>query len=261
MDGHDVRLELFEGPVELLLYLARKNELDIFDVPIGRLTDDFLGFVRAANRLNLEAAADFLVMAGVLLRLKMRKLLPTEKDEDLDTPTVTLEQILDEFRRYQEVAKVLSDKEEERRRLFPRQASPPRAGLADAEDLSALTTAFQRILSRIKPGPMVEIAPSKIRFKTKLAELRRLIRSRGSVDFEEALSADTVTEVIVMFIAVLELVRLGEINVSQDRQFGKITLELRSKPGRSGPSSDQISDSDSAAAQHAVQDPAADPTG
>lgn len=235
MDGHDVRLELFEGPVELLLYLARKNELDIFDVPIGRLTDDFLGFVRAANRLNLEAAADFLVMAGVLLRLKMRRLLPSEKDEDLDTPTVTLEQILDEFRRYQEAARVLSDKEDERRRLFPRQASAPRAGLAGAEDLSTLTAAFQRILSRIKPGPTVEVAPRKIRFETKLAELRQLIRRKGSLDFDEALSADTVTEVIVMFIAVLELVRLGEINISQDRQFGTITLELRTGPERSLP--------------------------
>ncbi|UCG44065.1 MAG: segregation/condensation protein A [candidate division WOR-3 bacterium] len=235
MGGHDVRLELFEGPVELLLYLARRNELDIIDVPIGRLTDDFLGYVRAANRLNLEAAADFLVMAGVLLRLKMRKLLPVDKDEDLDTPTVTLEQILDEFRKYQEAARVLSGKEAERRRFFPRQASPPRARLTDAGDLSALTAAFQRILSRIKPEPIVAVAPRRIRFETKLAELRRLVRSKGSVDFEEALSADTVTEVIVIFIAVLELVRLGEISVCQDRQFGAITLELRTEPGRSGP--------------------------
>jgi len=241
MDGHDVRLELFEGPVELLLYLARKSELDIFDVPIGRLTDDFLGFVRASNRLNLEAAADFLVMAGVLLRLKMHRLLPVEKEEDLDTPTVTLEQILDEFRRYQEAARLLSDKEDERRQVFPRQATEPRARLSDAEDLSSLTAAFQRILSRIKPGPVVEVAPRKIRFETKLDELRQLIRREGSLGFEEALSADTVTEVIVMFIAVLELVRLGEINVTQDRQFGAIILELRAEPGRSGPDSNQRS--------------------
>lgn len=218
---------MFEGPVELLLYLVRKNELDILDVPIGRLTDDFLGFVRAAVNLNLEAAADFLVMAGVLLRLKMRRLLPAKPDEDLSTPTVTLDQILDEFRKYQHVARVLSEREQERRLVFPRPLVVPRGQVAEQEELAVLTAAFRRLLSKLRPERLVEVAPAKIRFEDKLAELQALLRTRGALDFEEALSGDNITEIIVLFICVLELVRLGEIRIRQEEQFGRITLELR----------------------------------
>ncbi len=232
MTGHEVRLEMFEGPVELLLYLVRKNELDVFDVPISRLTDDFLGFVRSAQKLNLEAAADFLVMAGVLLRLKMRRLLPSQKEEELETPTVTLEQILDEFRKYQQAARLLSDREQERRLVFPRPSVIPRGRPPQKEDLSLLTTAFRRLLEKIKPGPMPEVAPRKIRFEDKLEELRQLIHNHGTIDFEQALSSSTLTELVVMFIALLELVRLGEIRIRQEKQFGTITLELRTETAR-----------------------------
>jgi segregation and condensation protein A len=225
---------MFEGPVELLLYLVRKNELDVLDVPIARLTDDFLGFVRSAVDLNLEDAADFLIMAGILLRLKMRRLLPTKPEEDLSTPTVTLDQILDEFRRYQQAAKVLSEKEQERRLVFPRPLVVPKGQVADQEEVAVLTTAFRRLLAKLKPGRLVEVAPVKIRFEDKLAELRALLRGRGQVDFEEALKSDTVTELIVMFICVLELVRLGEISVRQEEQFGRITIELREQGSGTG---------------------------
>ena len=216
---------MFEGPVELLLYLARKNEVDIFDVPIGRLTDDFLGFVQTTSELDIEKTADFLMMAGVLLRFKVRRLLPRPREEDLDTPTVTLEQILDEFRRYQQAAQLLSGREAERRQVFPRQATPPRRQLAENEELSALTAAFRQLLARASPERLVEVAPRQIRFEDKLADLRRLLRSRGKIRFEDAIGGGTVAEVITMFIAVLELVRLGEVAVRQDRQFGTITLE------------------------------------
>ncbi|MBM3315061.1 hypothetical protein FJY71_04365, partial [candidate division WOR-3 bacterium] len=116
----EVRLETFEGPVELLLYLVRQSELDVCDVPIGRLTDDYLGYIRQARRLDLEVASDFLVMAGVLVRLKARRLVPSQPDEDTETPTVTLDQILDDFRKYQRVAELLGTREAERRRMFPR---------------------------------------------------------------------------------------------------------------------------------------------
>ncbi|MBN2538344.1 segregation/condensation protein A [candidate division WOR-3 bacterium] len=231
MSEHEVNLDLFEGPVELLLWLVRKNELDILDVPVARLTDDFLGYVRAAHNLQLETASDFLVMAGILLRLKMRQLLPRPKEEDLDTTTVTLEQILDEFRRYQHAARVLHERETERRDLFPRPGGAvPAAPVADSEDLAVLTAAFRRVLENIKPGRLHEVAPRKVRFEDKLDDLRRLLRARRRVRFEEAVSGSSLTELIVMFIAVLELTRLGELRVSQDDQFGTIILELADGP-------------------------------
>lgn len=223
----DVRLDLFEGPVELLLYLVRKNELDVIDVPVGRLTDDFLGSVRQARELDMESASDFLIMAAILLRMKTRALLPRSPEEDLTTPTISLEQILDEFRRYQQVARLLSDKESERRLLYPRVGESPRSKLAESEDVIALTAAFKRVLSRLTPDRVAQIAPPKVRLEDKIADLRRIIRERKSVDFEEVVTGTTVSEVIVLFIAVLELVRLGELRVRQEAEFGTIRLELR----------------------------------
>ncbi|HDR00131.1 MAG TPA: hypothetical protein ENN51_07610 [candidate division WOR-3 bacterium] len=229
-----VRLDLFEGPVELLLWLVRKNELDVGDVPIGRLTDDFLGFVREAPTLNMESTADFLVMSGILVRLKIRSLLPRPREEDLDTPGVTLEQILDEFRQYQEAARVLSRREDERRQLWPRPGGNlPPAPAAAREELSTLTGAFRRLLARVRTEPLVEVAPIKIRFEDKLAELRRLLHRRGRLSFEGAVTGRTITELIVMFIAVLELVRTGEIEIAQPHQFSDIELVART-PAQAG---------------------------
>ena len=223
----DVRLDLFEGPVELLLYLVRKNELDVADVPVGRLTDDFLGAVRQAQELDMESASDFLIMAAVLLRLKTRALLPRSPEEDLTTPTVSLEQILDEFRRYQQVARMLSDKESERRLLYPRAGESPRSKPAESEDVVALAAALKRVLAKLGPERVAQIAPPKVRLEDKIADLRRLMRERRSADFEEVVTGTTVAEVIVLFIAVLELVRLGELRVRQQAEFGTIRLELR----------------------------------
>jgi segregation and condensation protein A len=223
----DVRLDLFEGPVELLLYLVRKSELDVADVPVGRLTDDFLGVVRQAQELDMESASDFLIMAAVLLRLKTRALLPRGPEEDLTTPTVSLEQIMDEFRRYQQVARMLSDKESERRLLYPRAGESPRAKQAESEDVVALAAALKRVLAKLTPERVAQIAPPKVRLEDKIADLRRTMRERGSADFEEVVTGTTVAEVIVMFIAVLELVRLGELRVRQEAEFGTMRLELR----------------------------------
>lgn len=233
----DVRLGIFEGPVELLLWLVRRNELDVFDVPIGRLTDDFLAFVRSARNLNLESVSDFLVMSGILVRLKMRALLPRPKEEDLAAPTISLDQILDEFRRYQEAARSLADRETERRRFYPRPGGTvPKAPAAEREELSVLTAAFRRLLERAKPDRVVEVAPRKIRFEDILSDLRRLIRRKGRVAFEDALKGGTITELVVMFIAVLELVRLNEITIAQEEQFGTIALVARTRPASgSGP--------------------------
>lgn len=229
--GHEVRLDLFEGPVELLLYLVRKNELPATDVPVGRLTDDYLEYVRQAQSLNLEIAADFLVMAGVLLRLKARQLVPRQPDEDTDTPSVTIESILDDFRHYQHVAGLLGARESERRQLFPRRGETPRSVPADGEDLTLLAAALQRVLARLEPEKRVTIEPRRVRIEDKLADLRRMLAVRRTVTFEEAVCGQTLTEIVVLFLAVLELVRLGELRVRQEEGSGSIRLDVRQDGG------------------------------
>lgn len=210
-----VRLEVFEGPVELLLYLVRRNELDVGDIPIDQLTGDYLHYIRQATELNLEVAADFLVMAAVLVRLKVRRLVPAQDEEDTGTPGVTLEQILDDFRRYQHVAGVLGAKEAERRLMFPRFGEVCPRTAATSEDLAVLAMALQRVLARLAPERRITVEPRRIRIEDMFAALRRLLAGRRQATFEEAVAGRTLTEVIVIFLALLELVRLGEVRVRQ----------------------------------------------
>ncbi len=219
-----VRLEIFEGPVELLLYLVRKNELDIFDIPIARLTDAYLNILRADDRLNLDAASDFLVMAAVLLRLKVRALLPRPPAEDLSTPQISLEQILDAYRQFQRAARILREKEADQRQRFPRRGETPPTRLAESEDITLLTRAFARLLTRLKPSPQIPIEPRRIRIEDKITALRALLKEKTFVLFEEAVTGATIAELIVTFLALLELVQLGEIRVEQEDAFAPIRL-------------------------------------
>jgi segregation and condensation protein A len=223
-----VRLDIFEGPVELLLYLVRKNELNVLDIPIARLTDDYLAYLRSGSVRDLDTAADFMVMAAVLVRLKVRALLPRMADEDLSTPQVTLEQILDSYRQFQSAAQILARREAEQRLRFPRRGEPPRAKPAEQEDITLLTRAFSRLLAKMKPQPRLTITPREIRIEDKIATLRLLLSKRSVVNFEEAVTGATLTELIVTFLALLELVRLGEIQVEQTEEFGPIRLRRRS---------------------------------
>ncbi|MEO0079681.1 MAG: segregation/condensation protein A [candidate division WOR-3 bacterium] len=221
----EVRLEIFEGPIELLLYLVRQKELDITAVPIGRLTEDYLSYLRSTSVIDMEAAADFLVMAAILVRLKVRYLLPRPAEEDLTTPTVTLEQIIDQFRKYQRVAQLLSAREKERRQMFPRRGETPRSRLAEGEDLVVLAAAFRRVVARLVPTLPLQFEPRRVRIEDKLAELRQLLAERQRVQFDEAVVGHSLAELIVTFIALLELVRLGEVRVEQESHFGAIWLE------------------------------------
>lgn len=226
-----VRLNVFEGPVELLLYLVRKNELNVLDIPVARLTDDYLAYLRSNPLLNLDAAADFMVMAAVLIRLKVRALLPRLAEEDLTTPQVTLEHILESYRQFQSAAQLLARREEEQRLRFPRKGETPRAKSAEQEDLALLTRAFSRLLARMKPQPRMTISPREIRIEDKIENLRLLVSQRSAIDFEEAVTGGTLTELIVTFLALLELVRLGEITVEQKEEFGPIRLIRKEKGG------------------------------
>ncbi len=220
-------LDLFEGPVELLLYLVRKNELDVLDVPIARLTNDYLTYLRTGTILNLDACADFMVMAAVLIRLKVRALLPRQPDEDLSTPQISLESILDSYRQFQEAARLLGQREAEQRLRFPRKGVQPPRRLTEREDLTLLTQAFSRLLARLKTAPVVTITPQEVKIEDKIERLRLLLKEEEVVDFEEAVNGVTLTELIVTFLALLELVRLGEVQVEQTEEFGPIRLIRR----------------------------------
>ena len=221
---HRVELEVFEGPIELLLYLVRgEKELDIAEIPVARITYQYLSYIQSLAHLNLENAAEFLLMAVVLIRMKMRSLLPRPRTENLDTGSaISMDDIVAEFRRYQQAAQLLSGLEEHRRNLFPR-AGASRVELDASGDVLLLTNAFQTVVSRLSPNDDFVVERVQLRIEERLVKLRALLAEQRVIDFIEYLSTmTTISEVIITFLAALELARLGELRVSQDEATGAI---------------------------------------
>lgn len=226
---YQVKTEIFSGPIELLLYLARKNEVDIFDVSLGKITDDYLSYIQKVKNLNVEVTSDFLLMAVVLIRLKVWRLLPSTKEgEELPEQPISLEDIINEFKKYSGVAGFLSDLELKRSQLFPRRGQIVEELPEAAGDIYVLISAFQKVLEKNLPKATLEITVPEIKLEDKLAELRVAFAEKLKIGFNEIAEQNrTITEIIILFIALLELIRLGEIRVKQDSEFGEIVLEKK----------------------------------
>ncbi|MCX8015061.1 MAG: segregation/condensation protein A [candidate division WOR-3 bacterium] len=227
-ETYQVKTEIFSGPIELLLYLARKNEIDIFDVPLAQITDDYLNYLQQVQSINIEISSDFLLMAAVLIRFKIWRLLPKTQDAEQIPETVSLDDIIEEFKKYAGIVGYLSELEMKRLQLFPRRAQILEEMPEAAGDISVLISAFRKILERNTPKVSLEIPVPEIRLEDKLSELRQLLIQKVKLNFNEIASqTKSILEIIIMFIALLELIRLGEVVVRQDREFGEILLEKR----------------------------------
>lgn len=225
---YQIQTEIFSGPIELLLYLIRKDEINIFDIPIARITDDYLNYLRQTEKLNLEVSSDFLLMAVVLIRLKVQQMLPrVQEPEEIPEP-ISLETVLAEFQKYAGIASLLSSLESKRLETFPRKGMALEVLPESSGDIYLLISAFQSVLSKIKPKPTLEIQPIEIRLEDKITELRQIFTHKQKLFFSEiALKAQTIGEIVILFIAILELVRLGELRVRQSAEFAEIELERR----------------------------------
>jgi segregation and condensation protein A len=250
--GHPVRLPRFEGPLDLLLYLISRDEIDVFDIPIERITAQFLEYLETLESLNIEAAGEFVVMAAQLMEIKSRMLLPRpeqimEDEEEGGDPRAQLVARLVEYRRYKAVAEELRARAEMQRYVFSRAGLAPANGNGNGNgnghherpflmlgDVSAfdLWAAFQSVLNRVKEAPAggEEVVRPRFTVAQKIAAIASRLRwSRDGLLFVD-LFADDVTrgEMIVTFLALLELVRLRRVRVVQEALFGEIWVY----PGR-----------------------------
>lgn len=227
---YQVKTEIFSGPIELLLYLTRKNEVDVFDIPLKKITDDYLNYIQQVKDYNIEISSDFLLMAVVLIRLKVWRLLPSTKEsEEIPDAKVSLDDIISEYKKYAGLAGFLQDLEIKQSQLFPRRGQVFEE-LPDASgDVYVLISAFQKMLEKSAPKPGMEITIPEIKLEDKIIELRSLFTEKNRISFDEiVIQIHTLIEIIIMFIALLELVRLGEIRVKQDAEFSTIILEKKS---------------------------------
>ncbi len=219
---YEVKLEIFEGPLDLLIHLIHKNEVDIFDIPIAVITVQYLEYLDIMKALNINLAGDFFLMASTLIHIKSRMLLPESKEDEEDDPRLEITRPLIEYMRLKEMAAELSDREILDRDVFTRHIPPDfqdqirDVGPLLDVNLFQLMDAFKRIVDQKLPGVQLRIQMAKWSIKEKMELIIDNLKQRGTIFFQEIFTENkTVSEFIVTFLALLELVHLGLIKVFQ----------------------------------------------
>ena len=242
-DMPGVRLAAFEGPLDLLLHLIRKNEVNIYDIPISLITEQYLGFIAMMQELNLDVAGEFLVMAATLIHIKSRMLLPRadpSQDDVLDQedPREVLVRRLLEHQKYKAAAELLHERET----LRSAQHIRPDSRVADAAgdeyepelevDLFSLLAAFRGVLERANRRPRMVLPPEQISIEDRIRQLLDRLSETDACGFEDLFSDGDGSRpfMIVTFLALLEMIRLKLVRIFQAGGFGPIRVYKRARP-------------------------------
>ncbi len=227
-----VLTDIFEGPMDLLVHLIKKNEVDIYDIPIALITEQFLEYLEWMKSMNIDFAGDFIVMASTLTQIKSRMLLPIHDGdpEEEEDPRQEITRPLVEYLQIKSAAEDLAARQLLGEDIFAR--NPGKAGeLFGAEGdmvkigLFELIDAFQKILEKISPDHLVELTADSLSVKDRISELVDIFQKQKSITFDELFAADSNKgEVIVTFLAILEMVKLSLVQMAQQVQTGIIRL-------------------------------------
>ena len=238
-DKFRVNLSVFEGPIDLLLYLIRKNELDIHEIPLSKITKEYLEYVELIKLIDLESAGDFIVVAATLLKIKARSLFQTQENNGVEQEEITtrdaLIKYLMEFEKFGGVAEKLAEKEEERIGVFPRSGERNRIteyleeGNSEPDYmLFDLLTTLRDVLKNAPKTTTHDIELLNVTSEMKQREIMGILSRKGKIDFIEFISGQPKLIIVVTFIAMLELIKAAKISVRQSKQFGRIILYGRS---------------------------------
>ncbi len=227
-----VRLDIFEGPLDLLLYLIKRNHLNIYDIPIAEVVKQYLQFLELMQLMDINIASEYLVMAATLINIKSKMLLPqgqTEQEQPEVDPRQELVKKLLEYQKFKEVAQFLKTKELERLKYISRPALEPPEGLPYIEaSIFDLIGAFKSALKEVPRDIFFEVLKDEFTVEEKIHDLLHLLLVREKLSLEELFSqAKSKLEVVVIFLAILELIRLREILCIQERLFGPIVIVRR----------------------------------
>ncbi len=231
---YQIKIPVFEGPLDLLLHLIKENKIDIYDIPISIITRQYLVYIEMMKELDLEIAGEFLVMASTLIHIKSRMLLPPDEElapEQLEDPRLELVQRLIEYQAFKDGALILKEREEEWLKVFVREpledndeeGVPTELYLFDV-NIFDLLGAFKKMLEKVPPE-VLTITREVLRVKDKMSLIVEMIENAESIRFEE-LFKDSLSkpQLIVTFLALLELLRLGLTRVYQEKEFGHIWI-------------------------------------
>jgi segregation and condensation protein A len=233
--SYEIRLEVFEGPLDLLLHLIHRNEVSITDIPISLITAQYLETVELMKSLNLDVAGEYLVMAAYLTHIKSQMLLPADEtdnqEESGQDPRDELVAHLLEYKRYKEVAENLGSRMLLDRDIFTRDPTDdfPNAGnqILDVSPADLLE-AFKGILARTARRDLIELEPERLRVKDKIHQILNLLKDREWITFNSLFELDlSRLNVVTTFLAVLEIVKIQLVRVYQDGPFGTILISRR----------------------------------
>ncbi len=240
-----VRLEAFEGPLDLLLHLLDKNKVSIYDIPIVEITDQYLEYVEEMQRRDLDVVSEFMVMAATLLDIKARWLLPREEEAEEEDPRAELVEQLLQYKMYKYMSLELKDRQiDAGRKMYRAQNLPEEVREYEVPvdtrevtqdiTLSALHEVFEQVISRRERAVDTmhsgfgQIEPEEVSVEDKMAYIEGYVGEHTSLSFRDLLERqNSKLELIVTFLAVLELMRMGTITAKQKKTFGEIHISAK----------------------------------
>jgi segregation and condensation protein A len=235
--AHRFKLNDFEGPLDLLLYLIRKNEINIYDIPIAGITEQYLDYLRDAEAVNLEELTEFHAMAAVLLLIKSRTLLPVEMEDDGDMadPRQYLVERLIEYQRFKKLTDLMEEKEKDAEWVIERRKLQHNLPFTDEDiwekiDIWTLMNTFAALMRNIS-GEQIFDLYEEVSVNEKITLLSELLEDKGECRFTDLVSRScSVMDIVCAFLAVLEAVKIRMIVILQHRMFGDILIRPQAQP-------------------------------
>lgn len=232
----EIKIDEFEGPLDLLLHLIKESKMDIFNLQIELITDQYLEYIHKMEEMNLDIASGYLVMAAELIEMKSRLLLPRKQDEE-ETEEEPQEQLVNrliEYQRYKDLTSEFKHLEEERQKMYTKSPENIKEYLPEVEVISNtdvtlddLLVAFQKFLERQKEKEPLstKVTKKEMSVEDRRASIRKILKTKKKFNFLELFDVLTKEYVVVTFLAILEMARQNELIITQDSNFGEIMCE------------------------------------
>ena len=233
----EIRINEFEGPLDLLLHLIKESKMDIMNIEIEKITEQYMNYLALQEKLNLEVASEYLVMAAELLEIKSKLLLPVQKEEDTEEEVDPREELVNrliEYQTYKDISKVLQEKENLRKEIYTKSPENIRNYIDDempiAGDVSLddLMEAFKKYLERKKDSKPLntKVTVNEISVSSRRHDIRKILKVEGRVSFFDLFPVVTKEYVVATFLAILEMAKSGELIIKQDNTFSDIVCEV-----------------------------------
>jgi segregation and condensation protein A len=234
--GRTVKVKEFEGPLDLLLFLVKKNEINIYDIPIAEITEQYINYLKYLTELNLDELTEFHSLASALLYIKSRMLLPVEIDlDEIDDPRQELVETLIEYQRYKKLAGLMEERGKEsewviERKKLQRPLPFKENELWEELDIWELVKTFSALMNGIQGGQTLIDLYEEVTINEKITLLDELMETNGECSFTDLIAKKgSLMDIICAFLALLEVVKAGKVNVYQNRMFGDIMIRKTEK--------------------------------